>query len=117
MTPHLHALSVNRKPCQVLRDPTVTLDIIHANLLTMEDYMGESAWIRQVVQAPTACLPVAKATTKGRFWEFGSTGFGVKEPLVSLPVFVLKQVRPTLEAKTSQLLPGNSDGADMSKAT
>ncbi|XP_064474611.1 uncharacterized protein LOC135388765 isoform X1 [Ornithodoros turicata] len=67
--PYLCDLTVNGTPCKALRDSGATIDVAHPSLVRPEDYTGESTWIRQIVQANSVCLPVAKVTLKGSFGE------------------------------------------------
>lgn len=67
LAPYLHALSVNGKRCRVIRDSAATLDVIHPDFVRTEDYTGECAWVRQVMEAQSVCLPVEKVTIEGPF--------------------------------------------------
>lgn len=44
-----HEIVVNGTPCDVLRDLATTMDIVHPCSMKAEDFTGERAWIRQVV--------------------------------------------------------------------
>ncbi|XP_064485140.1 uncharacterized protein LOC135397466 [Ornithodoros turicata] len=69
MKPYLHQLEVNGIPCTVLRDSGASLDLVHPSLVSRENYLSKCAWIRQVVEEQTVCLPVAEVTLKGKFGE------------------------------------------------
>lgn len=67
LRPYLHDLVVNGKACSVLRDSAATLDIIHPDYVSAHDYTGECAWIRQVVEESSVCLPMARVKVEGPF--------------------------------------------------
>ncbi|KAM7298251.1 uncharacterized protein ISCGN_018863 [Ixodes scapularis] len=67
LEPYLHDLLVNGEPCKVLRDCAATLDVVHPSLVQADHYTGECAWIRQVVEQQSVCLPVARVTIQGPF--------------------------------------------------
>lgn len=69
LRPYLHDLEVNGKPCKVLRDSGATMDIVHPSYITVDDFTGEVAWIKQVVEENSVCLPMAKVTITGPFGE------------------------------------------------
>ncbi|XP_070393975.1 uncharacterized protein [Dermacentor albipictus] len=45
------------------------MDIVHPSYVTVDDFTGEVAWIKQVVEEHSVCLPVAKLKISGRFGE------------------------------------------------
>lgn len=67
LAPYTHDLRVNGHACKVLRDSAATLDVMHTSLVRPENYTGECAWIRQVVEQQSVCLPVAKVVIEGPF--------------------------------------------------
>ncbi|XP_070395599.1 uncharacterized protein, partial [Dermacentor albipictus] len=69
LSPYLHDLRVNGKPCRVLRDSAATMDIVHLSYVTVDDFTGEVAWIKQVVEENSVCLPMAKVNISGAFGE------------------------------------------------
>ncbi|KAH7976053.1 hypothetical protein HPB52_008525 [Rhipicephalus sanguineus] len=44
----------------VLRDSAATMDVVHPSYVSAKDFTGECAWIRQVVQEHSVCLPLAR---------------------------------------------------------
>lgn len=69
LRPYLHDLHVHGKTCRVLRDSAATMDIVHPSYVTVDDFTGEVAWIKQVVEKHSACLPMAKVKISGPFEE------------------------------------------------
>lgn len=69
MKPYLHKLHVNGMPCTVLRDSGASLDLVHPSFISREHHSGKCAWIRQVLEEHSVCLPVAEVTLKGPFGE------------------------------------------------
>ncbi|XP_064462613.1 uncharacterized protein LOC135373319 [Ornithodoros turicata] len=69
MRPYLYQLEVNGSPCTVLRDSGASLDLVHPSFVSKENYLSKCAWIRQVMEEQTVCLPVAEVTLKGPFGE------------------------------------------------
>ncbi|KAM7308006.1 hypothetical protein ISCGN_011641 [Ixodes scapularis] len=67
LAPYTHNLRVNGQACKVLRDSAATVDVMHHSLARPENYTGECAWIRQVVEKQSVCLPVAKVVIEGPF--------------------------------------------------
>ena len=67
LKPYLYELTVNGKPCQVLRDSAATMDIVHPSYVKPENFTGECAWIRQVVEENSVCLPIARVEVEGPF--------------------------------------------------
>ncbi|XP_050046446.2 uncharacterized protein [Dermacentor andersoni] len=45
------------------------MDIVHPSYMTVTDFTGEVAWVTQVVQEHSVCLPMAKAKISGPFGE------------------------------------------------
>lgn len=70
MDPYLYSLEVNGSPCTVLRDSGANLDLVHPSFVSPEHFLGKCAWIRQVLEEQTVCLPVAEVHIKGPFGEF-----------------------------------------------
>ncbi|MDD9361343.1 MAG: hypothetical protein PV344_00175, partial [Anaplasma sp.] len=69
LRPYLHELQVNGKPCRVLRDSAATMDVVHPSYVTPSDFTGEVAWIKQVLEEHSVCLPMAKVKISGPFGE------------------------------------------------
>ncbi|KAH7955374.1 hypothetical protein HPB52_000796 [Rhipicephalus sanguineus] len=46
-----------------------TMDVIHPSYVPADRFTGQCAWIRQVAQEDSVCLPVAKVLIKGPFGE------------------------------------------------
>ncbi|KAH6946729.1 hypothetical protein HPB50_014769 [Hyalomma asiaticum] len=67
LRPYLRDLVVNGKDCKVLRDSGTTMDIVHPDYVEATHFTGECAWIRQVAQKNSICLPIAKVTIEGPF--------------------------------------------------
>ncbi|KAM7292953.1 uncharacterized protein ISCGN_026086 [Ixodes scapularis] len=67
LEPYLSDLTVNGKACQVLRDSAATMDVIHPTYVDPNGYTGGYAWIRQVVEEHSVCLPVARVCIEGPF--------------------------------------------------
>lgn len=65
----MHDLVVNGRPCKVLRDSAATMDGIHPSYVSPSDFTGECAWIRQVVEENSVCLPIARVKVEGPFGE------------------------------------------------
>ncbi|XP_072142419.1 uncharacterized protein [Dermacentor andersoni] len=45
------------------------MDIVHPSYVTVDDFTGEVAWIKEVVEEHSVCLPVAKVKISGPFGE------------------------------------------------
>ncbi|XP_077502370.1 uncharacterized protein LOC144113262 [Amblyomma americanum] len=69
LRPYIHELQVNGKSCRVLRDSGATMDIVHPSYVKEEDITGEVAWIRQVLENQSVCLPMARVVISGPFGE------------------------------------------------
>ncbi|XP_077501241.1 uncharacterized protein LOC144112039 [Amblyomma americanum] len=69
LRPYIHELQVNGKLCRVLRDSGATMDIVHPSYVEEEDFTGEVAWIRQVLENQSVCLPIARVVISGPFGE------------------------------------------------
>ncbi|XP_077508853.1 uncharacterized protein LOC144120365 [Amblyomma americanum] len=69
LRPYIHELQVNGKSCRVLRDSGATMDIVHPSYVKEEDFTGEVAWIRQVLENQSVCLPMARMVISGPFGE------------------------------------------------
>ncbi|XP_077490841.1 uncharacterized protein LOC144101552 [Amblyomma americanum] len=69
LRPYIHELQVNGKLCRVLRDSGATMDIVHPSYVKEEDFTGEVAWIRQVLENQSVCLPMARVVIFGPFGE------------------------------------------------
>ncbi|XP_049516894.1 uncharacterized protein LOC125942676 [Dermacentor silvarum] len=67
LAPYLRDLVVNGIACKVLRDSAATMDIVHPAYVKPEDFTGECAWIRQVVEENSVCLPIANVNIEGPF--------------------------------------------------
>ncbi|KAH6925352.1 hypothetical protein HPB50_003893 [Hyalomma asiaticum] len=67
LRPYVRDLVVNGKDCKVLRDSGATMDIVHPDYVEATHFTGECAWIRQVAQKNSICLPIAKVTIEGPF--------------------------------------------------
>ncbi|KAH6922671.1 hypothetical protein HPB50_017573 [Hyalomma asiaticum] len=71
LRPYLRDLVVNGKDCKVLRDSGATMDIVHPDYVEATHLTGECAWIRQVAEKNSICLPIAKVTIEGPFGVLG----------------------------------------------
>ncbi|XP_075733659.1 uncharacterized protein LOC142775721 [Rhipicephalus microplus] len=69
LEPYLREMTVNGQNCRVLRDSAATMDVIHPSYVPADGFTGDCAWIRQVAQEDSVCLPVAKVLIKGPFGE------------------------------------------------
>ncbi|XP_042142867.1 uncharacterized protein LOC121833534 [Ixodes scapularis] len=69
LRPYLYDLKVNGRECKVLRDSAATMDVVHPSFVNQGDYTGECAWIKQVVEEQSVCLPMAKIKIQGAFGE------------------------------------------------
>lgn len=78
--------TVNDKACRQLRDSAATIDVVHTSLVQSDDFNGDCAWIKQVVEANSVCLPMAKVILKGSFGEL-VTEAAVSPNLSNLPFF------------------------------
>lgn len=67
LKPYMRTLSVNGRMCRVLRDSAATMDVAHPSCVSSEDYIGECAWIRQVAEKQSVCLPIARVVIEGPF--------------------------------------------------
>lgn len=67
LKPYMKDLVVNCKHCRVLRDSAATMDVVHPNFLSSSDYLSECAWVRQVADENSVCLPMAKVRIEGPF--------------------------------------------------
>ncbi|KAM7295267.1 uncharacterized protein ISCGN_024772 [Ixodes scapularis] len=67
LEPYLSDLTVNGKACRVLRDSAATMDVIHPTYVDPNGYIGGCAWIRQVIEEHSVCLPVARVCLEGPF--------------------------------------------------
>ncbi|XP_077509231.1 uncharacterized protein LOC144120563 [Amblyomma americanum] len=72
LRPYIHELQVNGKLCRVLRDSGATMDIVHPSYVKEEDFTGEVAWIRQVLENQSVCLPMARVVISGPFGELAT---------------------------------------------
>lgn len=69
LEPYLRDLKVNGRPCRVLRDSAATMDVVHPSYVDSAKFTGDCAWIKQVVEAHSVCLPIAKVCIEGPFGE------------------------------------------------
>lgn len=69
LSPYLFNLTVNGKPCRVLRDSGATMDLVHPDYVAQADYNGKCAWIKPVLEDGSICLPVARVIITGPFGE------------------------------------------------
>ncbi|KAM7308052.1 uncharacterized protein ISCGN_011687 [Ixodes scapularis] len=67
LEPYLSDLTVNGKACRVLQVSAATMDVIHPTYVDPNGYTGGCAWIRQVVEEHSVCLPVARVCIEGPF--------------------------------------------------
>ncbi|XP_075733229.1 uncharacterized protein LOC142775608 [Rhipicephalus microplus] len=67
LEPYIQEISVNGKACRALRDSAATMDVVHPSLVSPDDFTGECAWIRQVAEEQSACLPIATVVIEGPF--------------------------------------------------
>lgn len=67
LEPYIKKLTVNGKECKVLRDSAATMDVIHPSYVGPSDLTGDCAWIRQVAEENSVCLPIAKVSIEGPF--------------------------------------------------
>lgn len=67
LEPYIRDLVVNGQPCRVLRDSAATMDVVHPSYVEESQFTGECAWIKQAVEANSACLPVARVRIEGPF--------------------------------------------------
>ncbi|KAM7298704.1 uncharacterized protein ISCGN_019278 [Ixodes scapularis] len=95
LAPYTKEMLVNGQACTVLRDSAATMDVVHPSYVESGDYTGECAWIRQVVEEHSVCLPIAKICIKGPFGEL------ITEAAVSKN---LPQHYPYLFSNKSELL-------------
>ncbi|KAH7976967.1 hypothetical protein HPB52_021934 [Rhipicephalus sanguineus] len=70
LKPFMKEFTVNGKRCRVLRDSAATMDVVHPSYVSANDFTGECAWIRQVVQEDSVCLPLAQVHIEGPFGAF-----------------------------------------------
>ncbi|XP_042142239.1 uncharacterized protein LOC121833187 [Ixodes scapularis] len=95
LAPYTKEMLVNGQACTVLRDSAATMDVVHPSYVESGDYTGECAWIKQVVEEHSVCLPIAKICIKGPFGEL------ITEAAVSKN---LPQHYPYLFSNKSELL-------------
>lgn len=69
LKPYMFYLAVNDQACKVLRDSAATMDVVHPSYVEASQYTGDCAWIKQVVEAESVCLPMAKVKLNGPFGE------------------------------------------------
>ncbi|XP_075741654.1 uncharacterized protein LOC142791735 [Rhipicephalus microplus] len=67
LEPYMREIVVNGKKCRALRDSAATMDVAHPSCISPGDYTGECAWIRQVAEEQSACLPIAAVVLEGSF--------------------------------------------------
>lgn len=67
LEPYIKKLTVNGKECKVLRDSAATMDVIHPSYVGSSDLTGDCAWIKQVAEENSVCLPIAKVSIEGPF--------------------------------------------------
>ncbi|XP_075547607.1 uncharacterized protein LOC142582079 [Dermacentor variabilis] len=96
LSPYLHDLQVNGKPSRVLRDSAATMDIVHPSYVTVDDFTGEVAWIKQVVEEHSVYLPMAKVKISGPF--------GVLETEAAVSKFLSLQYPYIFSNRSNQLL-------------
>ncbi|KAH7947548.1 hypothetical protein HPB52_013147 [Rhipicephalus sanguineus] len=76
LKPFMKECTVNGKRCRVLRDSAATMDVVHSSYVSAKDFTGECAWIRQVVQEHSVCLPLARVRIEGLFGTFTTEAAG-----------------------------------------
>lgn len=67
LEPYIQEISVNGKTCRALRDSAATMDVVHPSFVSPNDFTGECAWIRQVAEEQSACLPIVTVVLEGSF--------------------------------------------------
>ncbi|XP_077532684.1 uncharacterized protein LOC144145050 [Haemaphysalis longicornis] len=67
LEPYMQEINVNGKKCRALRDSAATMDVVHPSLVSPNDCTGECAWIRQVAEEQSVCLPIARVVIEGGF--------------------------------------------------
>lgn len=67
LEPYSREMTINGKPCRVLRDLAATVDVVHPSFVATSDYTGECATVKQVIGEHRVCLPLARVTVEGPF--------------------------------------------------
>lgn len=67
LKPYTKILLVNGAECNVLRDSAATMDVVHPKYVKDADYLSECAWVRQVAEENSVCLPMARVILEGPF--------------------------------------------------
>ncbi|XP_042144421.1 uncharacterized protein LOC121834733 [Ixodes scapularis] len=107
LEPYLHDLLVNVKACRVLRDSAATMDTIRSEYVGENDFTGECAWISQVVEESSVCLPIARVKVEGAVRDVVHRGSGVAKPFQEVSLFVFQPVRSNAERQGFEILRGN----------
>lgn len=68
----MQEISVNGKKCRALRDSAATMDVARPSLVSPNDFTRERAWIRQVAEEQSVCLPIARVIMEGAFGELNT---------------------------------------------
>ncbi|XP_077512030.1 uncharacterized protein LOC144122958 [Amblyomma americanum] len=67
LEPYMQEIMVNGKKCRALRDSAATMDVVHPSFVSSSDFTGECAWIRQVAEEESVCLPISTVLVEGEF--------------------------------------------------
>ncbi|XP_075750462.1 uncharacterized protein LOC142817296 [Rhipicephalus microplus] len=116
LRPYLHDLEVNGKPCKVLRDSGATTDIVHPSYITVDDFTGEVAWIKQVVEENSVCLPMAKVTITGPFGKLVTEAAVSTSLSLQCPYIFSNRSDRTLRERGQKLGEGTVQALTRSKA-
>ncbi|KAH7977708.1 hypothetical protein HPB49_003203 [Dermacentor silvarum] len=72
LRPYIRQISVNGRVYRALRDSAATMDVAHPSCVSPDDFTGESAWIRQVAEKQSVCLPIARVVIEGPFGQLST---------------------------------------------
>ncbi|KAH7943915.1 hypothetical protein HPB52_013017 [Rhipicephalus sanguineus] len=97
LQPFVKECTVNGKCCRVLRDSAATVDVVHPSHVSAKDFTNECAWIRQVMQEHSVCLPLARVHIEGLFGAFRT------EAAVSARLPTTDEVCPLTRSKAREL--------------
>ncbi|XP_075738869.1 uncharacterized protein LOC142784136 [Rhipicephalus microplus] len=92
------------------------MDIVHPSYITVDDFTGEVAWIKQVVEENSVCLPMAKVTITGPFGKLVTEAAVSTSLSLQYPYIFSNRSDRTLRERGQKLGEGTVQALTRSKA-
>ncbi|XP_075726452.1 uncharacterized protein LOC142768368 [Rhipicephalus microplus] len=92
------------------------MDIVHPSYITVDDFTGKVAWIKQVVEDNSVCLPMAKVTITGPFGKLVTEAAVSTSLSLQYPYIFSNRSDRTLRERGQKLGEGTVQALTRSKA-